>query len=42
MQNYPKILADNITFYRKKKGLTQEALAKKTRNFVSGSKQMGK
>jgi len=29
MQNYPKILADNITFYRKKKGLTQEALAKK-------------
>ena len=29
MQNYPKILADNITFYRKKKGLTQEALANK-------------
>ncbi|MEE0836097.1 MAG: helix-turn-helix domain-containing protein [Clostridia bacterium] len=29
MKNYSKILADNITFYRKKKGLTQEALAKK-------------
>ncbi len=29
MENYSKLLADNITFYRKKKGLTQEALAKK-------------